>query len=123
MASESLRIAIIINTYASPNLPLVRDSFITAITKISPAAEIEFFDPMKLHYPDVESGHYDLIILSGGTEDPMGDAPWVENEVSWIQETTKNWPKQKMMGICWGHQILCRAFGGKVERMEEGAEV
>lgn len=124
MAPEPLRVAVLVNTYASLHTSPIRDSFTSVIRTVSPTAEVEFFDPIESQiYPDVENGRYNLIVLSGGTEEPMGDKPWVTKEVAWIKETTKKWPLQKIMGICWGHQILCRTFGGKVEMMAEGAEV
>ena len=38
-------------------------------------------------------------------------------EAAGIRRTVKEFPKQKIVGICWGHQTICVAFGGTVRKM------
>ena len=121
-----LKIAILLNSFASPLTPLIRSSFITAITFASPCSlpppTIDFFDPIIAQtYPN--PADYDLIVLSGGTADPMGSQPWVLKMQEFLRSTARDYPQRKMVGICWGHQTMCVAFGGVVGNREEGAEI
>jgi len=125
-AINALKIAVLINI-EGPNSPATRASFISVITAASASIRdpappiIDFFDPVVAQvYPDPSK--YDLIVLSGGSADPMGSDPWVLKLQEFLRTTVAHHPKQKMVGICWGHQTICVALGGKVGRMD-AAEV
>lgn len=122
--SRSISIAILLNGYDSPYKPGIRNSFqqaLAAATSPTPSPSIDFYDPIIAQiYPDPSK--YDLIVLSGGTEDPMGSAPWVLKLQDYLQRTILDYPQQKILGICWGHQTICVTLGGEVGSMEE-AEV
>ncbi|KAH7420030.1 class I glutamine amidotransferase-like protein [Cadophora sp. MPI-SDFR-AT-0126] len=123
-----LKIAVLLNGLASPNTAGIKASFETAIASASslnsdviPPA-IDFYDPIiaQIH-PDPPK--YDLIVLSGGTADPMGSDPWVLKLQNYLRTTVQDFPKQKIVGICWGHQTTCVSFGGSVGNMEGAAEI
>lgn len=111
-----MKIAILLNGYESNYKPLTVKSFQTAITAASLQvipSTIDFFDPIVARtYPN--PSEYDLIILSGGTADPMGSEPWVLEMQDFVRTTVNRHPKQKIVGICWGHQTICVTFGGTV---------
>src|ERR1700759_1664679 len=97
-----LRVAILINGFPIA----VQDSFVTTITTAqtsvlcSTDTKTDFFNPSDVeHYPDPEE--YDLIVLSGGTADPMGSDPWVLKLQEFIRATVDCYPQQKIVGICW----------------------
>jgi GMP synthase-like glutamine amidotransferase len=128
-SDASLKIAIFLNGYISPDTPAIQSSFISALSSASSSSPtsskhppiIDFYDPIvDQSYPD-QSG-YDLIVLSGGTEDPSGSVPWVVKIRKFVRETVEEFPKKKIVGVCWGHQAICVAFGGTVGAME-GAEL
>lgn len=116
----ALKIAILINGYESSYRPLTLASFKSAITAASPLAApptVDFYDPIVAQaYPD--PSQYDLIVLSGGTADPMGTDPWVLKVQDFLRTNVAEYPKQKFLGICWGHQTICVTFGGSVGNME-----
>ena len=122
------RIAVLLNGLASPNTAGIKASFETAIASASSLNSdaspptITFYDPIiaQIH-PDPSK--YDLIVLSGGTADPMGSDPWVLKLQNYLRTTVKDFPKQKIVGICWGHQTTCISFGGSVASMEGAAEI
>ncbi|KAH7350745.1 class I glutamine amidotransferase-like protein [Rhexocercosporidium sp. MPI-PUGE-AT-0058] len=123
-----LEIAVLLNGLASPNTSGNKASFETAITSASSLIsfaeppQINFYDPIVAQvYPDPVK--YDLIVLSGGTADPMGNDPWVLKLQDYLRTTVQEFPKQKIVGICWGHQTTCVSFGGSVGSMEGAAEI
>lgn len=72
----------------------------------------------------INDANKDLIILSGGggegreidDKSPMGDL-WYKDEIEFVQRSTK-----PIIGICMGFEIICRAFGNKVQEMDELVE-
>lgn len=113
--AEGLKIAILINEGSVHNVPM-KAAFEQTFDKLAPTATIEFFDPVnKQTYPDVSK--FDFIVLSGGSAFVMDDIPWVVKMKEFIRFTVESYPKKKIMGICWGHQIINVALGGHAREM------
>ncbi|KAI8870966.1 class I glutamine amidotransferase-like protein [Ramicandelaber brevisporus] len=96
---------------------------------------------------------YDGILISGSPSDAFGPEPWIQRLVDWLREYRAKAVKMiqdraadmadgdektpaedidqfkatvgipRIVGICFGHQVLARAFGGKVTRNPQGWEV
>lgn len=117
-AISPLKLAVLLNGFKSSNTPAVRKAFETAITSAANLRSISrptinFYDPIVAQiHPDPEA--YDLIVLSGGTADPMGSDPWILKLQTYLRATVQLHPKQKIVGICWGHQTVAVTFGGVV---------
>lgn len=52
----------------------------------------------------------------------MGSDPWVLKLQNYLRTTVAEHPKQKIVGICWGHQTTSVSFGGMVGNMD-GPEI
>lgn len=66
---------------------------------------------------------YDRIILSGSGTSCMADAPWIEKLHEFIRTSINE--KKALLGVCFGHQSIIRALGGKTlmrraEKSEHG---
>ncbi|KAK7415936.1 hypothetical protein QQX98_005509 [Neonectria punicea] len=118
----SLRVAILRNydTPAQWGKEMI-ESWKTSIHAIRPDSEIEVFHPITDGvFPNPED--FDLIILTGGVFDltlPDFD-PWVENTLEYVRNTAKLESGPKLAGICWGHQVICWAMGGKIGWNRQG---
>lgn len=51
------------------------------------------------------------------------DIPWINRLVDFTSQIPGKYPHLKLIGICYGHQIIARAFGGKVEKNTKGWEL
>jgi GMP synthase-like glutamine amidotransferase len=54
---------------------------------------------------------WDRIIVSGSKTSAMEDAPWIERLLEFIRRSIDM--KKPYLGVCYGHQSLVRALGGK----------
>ncbi|KAI3439245.1 Glutamine amidotransferase type-1 domain-containing protein [Psidium guajava] len=65
---------------------------------------------------DGEIGLYDGFVITGSCNDAHGDDDWICELITLLKKLDSM--KKKVLGICFGHQILGRALGGKVGRAE-----
>jgi hypothetical protein len=117
--STPFKAAVLVNSISALDHAF-RDAFQECIKSACPGAQVDFFDPIEAQiYP--EPAQYELIILSGGgTADPMAkDIPWVLKMQEFLRTTVEKCPKQKIVGICWGHETINIAFGGMVGPMDK----
>ncbi|GAO52578.1 GMP synthase [Saitoella complicata NRRL Y-17804] len=102
--------------------------FTTLLTRASeattPAVRVrcDCFDVIKQEYPDSLS-KYDGILITGSRHCSFGDDPWIVKLSNYISDVHQYHPKVKLIGICFGHQIIARALGGTVQKNEKGWEV
>ncbi|KAJ8751033.1 hypothetical protein K2173_016214 [Erythroxylum novogranatense] len=73
-------------------------------------------------FPDMNELHkYDGFVVSGSPYDAYGNDYWIL-ELCFLLQTLDDMEK-KVLGICFGHQVLCRALGGKVGKAYTGWDV
>jgi GMP synthase-like glutamine amidotransferase len=60
----------------------------------------------------------DVYIIGGSPSGVNDDLDWVKNLTLFIQSAFR--AKKKLFGICFGHQVINYALGGKVERTDKG---
>jgi GMP synthase-like glutamine amidotransferase len=56
----------------------------------------------------------DHVVVLGAFPSVNDDLPWIADEVDWLREADRR--GVPILGICFGAQALCVAFGGQVEK-------
>lgn len=88
----------------------------------------EKFDVIeKQEYPsfeDIANHKYSAILLTGSDCSAEGQDPWILKLVDFLKKVQTDHVKDvKLVGICFGHQIINRAAGGKSDINKAGWEV
>ncbi|XP_059644485.1 gamma-glutamyl peptidase 5-like [Cornus florida] len=82
----------------------------------------DLFRVIEGQFPEFdEIQNYSGFVVSGSPFDAFGNEHWILTLCSLL--TTLNSMKKKVLGICFGHQVLCRALGGKVGRAWSGWDI
>lgn len=56
-------------------------------------------------------------IVTGSPAGVYDDLPWIQPLIAFLRDAKG---KAKLVGICFGHQIMAEAFGGRVEKSDKG---
>ncbi|EPQ28649.1 uncharacterized protein PFL1_03952 [Pseudozyma flocculosa PF-1] len=76
-------------------------------------------------YPDqgqLSDGLWDAIVVTGSAHSAYSTDEWAGKLASFLRDTAEKHPLVRLVGICYGHQIIARAFDGKVELNSKGWE-
>ncbi|KAF2458934.1 class I glutamine amidotransferase-like protein [Lineolata rhizophorae] len=71
-------------------------------------------------YPALED--VDAVLLTGSKHNAFEDHPWILRLVEYTK-TVLGQDRVRIIGACFGHQIVGRALGAKVDRSEVGWEI
>jgi GMP synthase-like glutamine amidotransferase len=111
----------ILRTGAPPDALLPRfgeyDSMFARL--LGPGFETKGYDVRRGEYPAALEDHPAYLITGSpaGVYDPL---PWIAPLEDFLRSARG---KAKLVGICFGHQVMAEAFGGRVEKSERGWSV
>ena len=78
--------------------------------------QAERFDVQALRLP-AQPEDYDAYLVTGSAAGVYDPLPWIEPLKGFLNEAKG---KAKLVGVCFGHQIMAEAFGGKVVKSPKG---
>ena len=65
-----------------------------------------------------EPGEYDGFVITGSRYSVYEDKPWIKDLLEFVRLC---WERNvRVVGICFGHQVIAHALGGKAEKAEVG---
>jgi GMP synthase-like glutamine amidotransferase len=78
--------------------------------------DVETYDVAAGELPAAAGGH-DAYLITGSPAGVYEPLPWIDELKTFL---TAARGKAKLVGICFGHQLMAEAFGGHVEKVEKG---
>ncbi|MEP6501936.1 MAG: amidotransferase [Betaproteobacteria bacterium] len=119
--AATLRVCILDNDNLDP---AVVDSYVSygAMTETMFAAagvrwHFERFNTTRFDYP-ASFDAYDVVLLTGSKADSFSDEPWVVTLRERVSELLAQ--RKKLLGICFGHQLIALCLGAPVGRAPQG---
>ena len=79
--------------------------------------QFDRFNTTRQEYPD-DFDAYDAVLLTGSRADSFSDEPWVRELRARVDELLRR--KKKLVGICFGHQLIALCLGAQVGRAPQG---
>lgn len=102
-------------------LPDYIPSYVSMFTRLfdSVAEGIEYkvYNTMEGELP-VPRDNNELYLITGCNQSAYDDTPWIKRLLDWIRRADE--AQAKVVGICFGHQCVAEALGGRVERAKNG---
>ena len=75
----------------------------------------EAFDSRAGEWPDPAA--FDAAVITGSSAGVYEPDPWIADLLDWIREARG---RTGLIGVCFGHQAMAQALGGRVEKSERG---
>lgn len=83
---------------------------------LGPGYRYSYYDIRNGKLPEA-SGSHDAYLISGSASGVYDGDPWIETLKTFIQALSGHKP---LVGICFGHQIMAGAYGGRVTKSPKG---
>mgnify|MGYP001496865443 CR=1 FL=1 len=77
----------------------------------------ETFDAQLDEYP-ADPGDFDAYLITGSKSSVNDDEPWIDKLMEFV--ALLHVLQKKLIGICFGHQLVAATLGGKVQKSPKG---
>ncbi len=118
---SSLKICILDNDNLDPAVVDTYVSYGAMTEKMFAAAGIDWrfdrFNTTQGQYPE-SFDDYDAVLLTGSKADSFSDEPWVRALRERVTGLLAQ--RKKLLGICFGHQLIAHCLGAQVGRAPNG---
>lgn len=138
MAKERLHLALLVCDTPKPEVVekygdyphMFTEIFNKAATGKNVEITWQYFDVVhKQEYPDLrdlaDNKTFHGIVITGSAASAYEDTPWILKLVQYVSMLRAEPYRSsvRLIGVCFGHQIIARACGGHCERNPNGWEV
>ncbi len=93
------------------------DQFSSFFKAASAPFETQVFEITRGEYPD-SSVAFDAFLISGSKKGVYDPDPWIADLSEFVRSCTLD--RRKLVGICFGHQLIAHALGGYTSKSEKG---
>lgn len=100
-----------------PNFGEYPDMFTALLAKADPDLEFAVYDVEEGEYPD-DIDEVDAYLITGSKSSVYEEKAWIARLMDFVRELHAR--EKKIVGICFGHQIIAHALGGKTEKSHKG---
>lgn len=83
---------------------------------LGPEHSYRVYDVQKGELP-ADPAENDAYVITGSAAGVYDPLPWIEPLKAFLRQAKG---EQPMVGVCFGHQIMAEAFGGKAEKSDKG---
>jgi GMP synthase-like glutamine amidotransferase len=93
------------------------DMFIALLEQEEPDLEFAVYDVERGQYP-ADIDEVDAYLITGSKSSVYDDKPWIATLMAFVRELHRR--HKKLVGVCFGHQLIAQALGGKTEKSPKG---
>lgn len=93
------------------------DMFIGLLSQVDPEIEFAVYDVQQGEYP-ADIDEVDAYLMTGSKSSVYEDEPWIAALMAFVRELHAR--RKKLVGICFGHQLVAHALGGRAEKSHKG---
>jgi GMP synthase-like glutamine amidotransferase len=119
--NKAIRIAILDSVpevYWADDLGITdAQKFIDLLQPFNPAARYDVYYTSKNQFPD-DIDDYQAILVTGSPCSVHDEHDWIDHLIDLIRTARDN--GKQIIGSCFGHQLVAKAFGGEVGDNENG---
>ena len=91
--------------------------FMALLAQQDPDLQFAVFDVEQGEYPG-EIDQVDAYLITGSKSSVYEDKPWIHRLMEFVKELHTR--RKKIVGICFGHQLVAQALGGKTGKSNKG---
>lgn len=91
--------------------------FMALLAQQDPDLQFAVYDVEQGEYPG-EIDEVDAYLITGSKSSVYEDKPWIHRLMEFVKELHAR--RKKIVGICFGHQLVAQALGGKTEKSTRG---
>lgn len=100
-----------------PNFGEYPDMFQRLLAQVDASLEFVTWDVEQGELPE-QTDLVDGYIITGSKSSAYDDKPWIRNLEVFIRQLDAE--QRKLVGICFGHQLIAKALGGDVKKSPKG---
>lgn len=93
------------------------DMFIALLGDVDPTLEFVVYDVEEGEYP-ADIDEVDAYLITGSKSSVYDNKPWIAPLLEFVRELDRR--RKKLVGICFGHQAVAEALGGKTQKSHKG---
>ncbi len=111
-----MKVALIVCDHVKNEFTEEHGDYPMMFRRLLPEIEMDDWYGCDGELPEVEA--YDQFIYTGSKHSVYEDIQWIRDLTSFTQKVCDQ--NKKLVGICFGHQMIAHALGGKVKKSDQG---